>query len=63
MPLNAEDFLNGKKVQQEMTITEKTRQAIRAGIESVNNYTGDIFSLWMRSCHVVNEINLISLGL
>jgi hypothetical protein len=63
MPLNAEDFLNGKKVQQEMTITEKTRQAIRAGIESVNNNTGDIFSLWMRSSHVVNEINLISPGL
>ncbi len=46
MPLNAEDFLNGKKVQKEMTITEKTRQAIRAGIESVNNNTGtDFFSV------------------
>jgi hypothetical protein len=39
LPLNSDDFLNAKKVQ-EMTITEKTRQAIRAGIESVNNRTG-----------------------
>jgi hypothetical protein len=41
-PLNADDFLNGKKVQQEMTITEKTRQAIRAGIESANNNAGEM---------------------
>jgi hypothetical protein len=39
LPLNSDDFLNAKKVQ-EMTLTEKTRQAIRAGIESVNNRTG-----------------------
>jgi hypothetical protein len=40
LPLNSDDFLNARKVQKEMTITEKTRQAIRAGIESVNNSTG-----------------------
>ena len=44
-PLNADDFQNGKKVQQEMTITEKTRQAIRAGIESANNNAGEMLYL------------------
>ncbi len=47
LPLNSDDFLNAKKVQ-EMTLTEKTRQAIRAGIESVNNRTGQI-SLYINS--------------
>jgi hypothetical protein len=54
LPLNSDDFLNAKKVQREMTITEKTRQAIRAGIESVNNSTGynnsvTVFYLYLSS--------------
>jgi hypothetical protein len=42
LPLNSTDFLYGKKVQQEMTITEQTRQAIRVGIESVNKNKGEM---------------------
>jgi hypothetical protein len=70
-PLNADDYLNGKKVQQEMTITEKTRQAIRAGIESANNNAGEmlyseclvtralllLFSLRRHTCIMVGAYN------
>ncbi len=54
LPLNSDDFLNARKVQREMTVTEKTRQAIRAGIESVNNSTGSnnsvtVFYLYLSS--------------
>ena len=38
-PLSGEDFLNGQKVQ-EVSITEETRQAIRAGIESESLHKG-----------------------
>jgi hypothetical protein len=38
-PLTATDFLNGKKVAKR-SITEETRQAIRAGIESHPGTTG-----------------------
>ncbi len=38
-PLTAEDFLNGQKVHT-VTITDATRAAIRAGIESEANSTG-----------------------
>jgi hypothetical protein len=41
LPLNATDFQNAKKVQQDVSITEKTRQAIRAGIESGKNIKGE----------------------
>jgi hypothetical protein len=40
-PLTAEDFLNAKKVQ-DMSITEETRQAIRAGIESESQHRGEL---------------------
>ncbi len=40
-PLNATDFQNAKKVLQDVNITEKTRQAIRDGIESGKNFKGE----------------------
>jgi hypothetical protein len=41
-PLNATDFQNAKKVLQDVNITEKTRQAIRDGIESGKNFKGEL---------------------
>ena len=37
--MTAEDFMRAKQVQ-EISITEETRQAIRAGIESETYYSG-----------------------
>jgi hypothetical protein len=54
-PLNATDFQNAKKVLQDVNITEKTRQAIRDGIESGKNFKGEATVYNLIHCYWANK--------
>ncbi len=54
-PLNATDFQNAKKVLQDVNITEKTRQAIRNGIESGRNFKGEATVFNLIHCYWPNK--------